>query len=281
MFRRRPRKQRHEAGAGEAGPALGAGAVVAAAARAGSRHKWRILAVSLVVCLVTAVVEIVVSDFVDRANLPLSLLADLSASGVTILGAVFLSGFLTRLIGETAAGGESVSVREVVRTLPWGRLVGADLLVALLVVIGLLALVIPGLVAINLFAVVGPVIEIENKPVIAALRRSAQLVRPHFWTVALLVTLPVAVASEIDTLAPHPSSWQAILAVVAVRGVGEALLEAAIGLVVVQLSYRLIALDRASQPSAGRRRRPGGGGPPGRGAARSPSRRRTGRAGPG
>jgi hypothetical protein len=130
--------------------------------------------------MVTAVVEIVVDEFVDRASLPLSLLADLSASGVSILGAVFLSGFVTRLVGGTDDGSESVSVREVLRTLPWARLVGADLMVALIVVAGLIALVIPGLVAINLFAVVGPVIEIENRPVIAALRRSAHLVRQHF-----------------------------------------------------------------------------------------------------
>jgi len=204
----------------------------------------------VVVCTVTAVVEIVVDEFVDRASLPLSLLADLSASGVSILGAVFLSGFATRLVGGTDDGSKSVSVRQVLRTLPWARLVGADLLVALLVVAGLIALVIPGLIAINLFAVVGPVIEIENKPVIAALRRSAHLVRPHFWAVVLLVTLPVAVAAEIDDIAPHPSSVRAILAILAIRGLGEALAETAIGLILVKLCYRLIALDRA--PAAAR-----------------------------
>jgi hypothetical protein len=200
--------------------------------------------------MVTAVVEIVVDEFVDRASLPLSLLADLSASGVSILGAVFLSGFVTRLVGGTDDGSDSVSVRQVLRTLPWARLVGADLLVVLIVVAGLIALVIPGLVAINLFAVVGPVIEIENRPVIASLRRSAHLVRPHFWTVALLVTLPVAVAAEIDDIAPHPSSVPAILAILAIRGLGEALAETAIGLILVKLCYRHIALDRP--PAAAR-----------------------------
>jgi hypothetical protein len=195
--------------------------------------------------MITAVAEIVVDDLVDRASLPLALLVDLSASAVSILGAVFLSGFLTRLVGEAEDGSESVSVRDVLRTLPWARLAGADLMVVLLVVIGLIALVIPGLVAITLFAVVGPVIEIENRPVIAALRRSAHLVRQHFWTVALLVTLPMAVASEIDSLAPHPSSVRAILATLAIRGLGEALIEAAIGLILVKLCYQLIALDRA------------------------------------
>jgi hypothetical protein len=232
-------------------PALPVRELVAAAARTGRRHVWRILAVAMVVSIVTALAEIAVDDLVDRANVPLSLLADLSASGVSLMGAVFLSGFLGKLVGEAEDGEESTSVRRVLRTLPWGRLVLADVLVVLLVVTGLIALVIPGLVAVNLFAVVGPVIEIENKPVIAALRRSAHLVRQHFWTVALLVTLPVAVASEIDSVAPDPVSLRAILEILAIRGLGEALAEAAIGLMLVKLCYRLIALDRTPVAAEG------------------------------
>jgi len=214
-------------------------------------------ALAVTAYIVTALAEIVVDDFVDRANVPLSFLADLSASGVSLLGPVFLSGFLGRLVGEADSKEGTTSVRRVLRTLPWGRLVLADVLVVLLVVIGLAALVIPGLVAISLFAVVGPVIEIENRPVIAALRRSAHLVRQHFWAVALLATLPVA--SEIDSVAPDPVNAGAILEILAVRELGEALAEAAIGLVLVELCYRLIALDR--QPAAAEREEPGEGPP--------------------
>jgi hypothetical protein len=223
---------------------LGAGAIVTAAARAGRRGGWRIVAVAVAVSIVTALAEIVVDDFADRVAVPLALLADLSASGVSLLGTVFLSGFLSRLV-RAEEGGESTSVRAVLRTLPWGRLVGADLLVILLVVAGLIALVIPGLAAVVLFAVAGPVIEIENRPVIAALRRSAHLVLRHFWAVALLVVLPLAATSAIDALAPGPGSVRAILVIVAIQGLGDALAEAAIGLILVELCYRLIALDRA------------------------------------
>jgi hypothetical protein len=171
---------------------------------------------------------------------------------VVLLGTVFLSGFLSRLVREVEGGSERASVRTVVRTLPWGRLIGADLLVGLLVVVGLIALVIPGLAAIVFFAVVGPVIEIENRPVIAALRRSAHLVRRHFWPVALLVVLPLAVATGIfDSVAPHPDSLWAVLEILAIRGLAEALVEAAIGLTLVELCYRLIAVDRVQEPGQG------------------------------
>ena len=141
------------------------------------------------------------------------------------------------------------------RTLPWFRLIRADILVAVLVVVGLIALVIPGLVAVNLFAVVGPVIEIENRPVIAALRRSAHLVRLQFWKVALLATLPVILASEIDSISPdHLTSAGAILEVLAIRGLAEAVVEAGIGLMLVELCYRLIALDRRQADAEGKER---------------------------
>ncbi len=239
-------------------------AVVAAAARAGRRDWWRILPVALVVCILTAVAENIVTDFVDRSNLPVSVAADLTASGVSLLGAIFLSGFLCRLAGGAKDRKETASVRTVFRTLAWRRLVSADLLVTSLVVIGLIALVIPGLIAANLFAVVGPVIDIEDQSVIGALRRSAHLVRRHFWTVALLVTLPVAVASEIEAVAPDWTSVKAALETILIRGLCQALIEAAIGLITVQVCYRLIALDRA--PSAVQGEEPGSevDGPPGR-----------------
>jgi len=118
--------------------------------------------VAVVVSVLTAAAEVVADVFADQTSLPLSLLTALSASGVVLLGTVFLSGFLSRLVREVEGGSERASVWTVLRTLPWGRLIGADLLVGLLVVVGLIALVIPGLAAIVFFAVVGPVIEIEN-----------------------------------------------------------------------------------------------------------------------
>lgn len=224
--------------------AVGIGAVVAAAARSGKRYWWRILPVSLAVSLITAVFEVAAAEYVDRTSISLSAVADISASGVSVLGAVFLSGFVCKLVGGTDEGNERTTVRSVLASLPWARLVGTDLLVALVVVVLLLVLVIPGLIAVNLLALAGPLIEIEHRRVLAALRRSAGLVRRHFWTVALLVTLPVALASEIDDAAPEAHTWPSLGENLAIRGLAEAVAEAAIALVLVKLCYRLIELDR-------------------------------------
>jgi hypothetical protein len=225
-------------------------AVLAGAARIGRRHWWRILTVAVTVSAVTTLAELLVDELVGQDDLPWSLIGDLTASGLSLLGAVFISGFLTKLVGHSQESDKKhrpdhgVSIRRVLATMPWGALIGADLLVALIVVVGLLLLVVPGLIAFNLLALAGPVIEVENRKIISSLRRSARLVRGHFWTVALLATLPVAAASEIEALAPNPHGLAEFLKVLAIRGLAEGIAEAIIGLILVQLSHRLMALDQ-------------------------------------
>lgn len=231
------------AGGKRARPPLPVREILAAAARAGWRDRWRVIAVAVVVSTVAALLEIVASDLIDRTNLPLAIVSDLSATSVSTLGAVFLSGFLCRIVGHTEHGHEHPSIRQVLASLPWVRLVLADLLVVLIVAVGVLLLVIPGLIAFTLLAVVAPVIEIEDRPVHVALRRSAHLVRPHFWWVALLATVPLAVMSEIESITPHGAELTVILEALAIRGLGDALIEAAIGLTLVALCYRLMELD--------------------------------------
>jgi hypothetical protein len=231
------------------------GGTIAAAVRAARRDPWRILAVSIVVSVVTALLDIVADDFVDKTNLPLVFVTGLSATGAATFGDVFLSGFLCRIVSDDVHGtraSQRASIRQVAADLPWRRLIGADLLVALLVIIGLAALIIPGLIVITLFAVVGPVIEIERRPVFSALRRSAGLARQHFWTVTLLGTLPLVLSYVLESQVPHPDRPGVILTFIAVRGVGEAVVQAATGLLLVELCYRLRAADlqRAEAASA-------------------------------
>lgn len=225
-------------------PPLPVREVIAAAARAGRRHLGVILAVAVVVSTASALAEILVDELIDRADTSASIAGDLSASAVSILGTVLLSGFLCRVVAETEHGQEPATVLQIVRQLPWWRLIRADFLVVVIVVIGVVALIIPGLVAFTLLAVIGPVIEIEGRKVYAALRRSVRLTRQRFWSVALLATLPVILASMVESFIPHPHDVAEILEVLAVQGIGEGLIEAAIGLILVELCFRLIALDR-------------------------------------
>lgn len=235
-------------------PVLGARAVFRAAGRTGRRHAPRIIVIAIGVACVASGTEIAAEHFAHDAGAAASVISGLAAAAIGMTGVVFLSGFLSQLTGQEGHGRPPATGREVLRRLPWRRLIVADLLVLLIVATGMLALVIPGLIATNLLVITGPVIEIEQRPVLRSLRRAAQLVRLHFWKVALIATLPVEVADELTAQAPAPDGVGSALTVVAIRGVAEGLLEAALGLVVAEVAYRLIEADRTH------------GGPPGRAA---------------
>jgi predicted secreted protein len=225
--------------------------LLAAVVRAARHDPWRILAVAIVISLVTVAADIAITNLIDHTNAPLVTAGEVISTALEVLGSVFLSGFLCRIVGAAEHGQERASIGQVVKSLPWSRLIRGDLLVVLIVVVGLILLVIPGLVAVTLLAIIGPVIEIEDKPVFAAVRRSAHLVRQKFWWVVLLATVPLAVVSELESLAPEPHSVSAALETLAIRGLGTSVLDALIGLVLVELAYQLIALD--SIPAAASR----------------------------
>ena len=240
----RQRGHRRQPGSGTALPAR---SIAAAVLRTGRRHAGRILVVSIAVSVLVTAVEIAVDHLLSHAGLAQALGGALGSSAVSLFGAVFLAGFLSRLVSAEHGTGQA-RLGEVLRSLPWGALIAADLLVALIVVLGFVLLIIPGLIALNLLVVVGPVIEIEDRRAWAGLRRSAQLVRPHFWKVALIGTLPVLVASGLESALPDPEGRAGILTALVARGIGEGVLEALVGLLLVELCYRLIAADRASRP---------------------------------
>ena len=179
---------------------------------------------------------------------------------MSLLGAVFLSGFLCRLVtvsehgrtehGKTGPEEERSRIRDVLRSLPWGSLILADLLVTLIVLIGLVALIVPGLIAITLLAVAGPVIELERQHAVAGLRRCVRLVRPHFWRVAAFGTVPLLVANGVIAALPDPSGPTDVVTTLIVRSIGEGVVEAAVGLILVELCFRLIAADHAAAAAA-------------------------------
>jgi hypothetical protein len=62
----------------------------------------------------------------------------------------------------------------------------------------LLLLIVPGVLFFTYFALTAPIVEIEDRGIRAAFRRSRKLVRGHFWTV-LAILLPVSAVIELLT----------------------------------------------------------------------------------
>src|SRR5215217_6153917 len=64
-----------------------------------------------------------------------------------------------------------------------GRLVGAGLLATLIIIIGFILIIVPGLIALTFLAVVAPAVVIDRVGVTDALRRSRALVSGNAWRV--------------------------------------------------------------------------------------------------
>jgi hypothetical protein len=244
-------------------PVLPAGEIYRAATRTAGRYPWRILAVSVAVAALSTLVEFGVAHLIDEGNWAEALFGSACLTGSSMLGSVFLSGVLGRLVGVAEHGQRDPRISTVLRALPWGPLILADLLMTLAFVVGALLLIIPGLIVLVLFIVAGPVIEIEHRRAVAGLRRSAQLVRPRFWKVALIAGLPLLVANGLESALPEPHGPEDIVTALIIRSVGEGVLEALIGLLLVEVCYRLIAAEHAGvatgltgRPWRNRRRAP-------------------------
>jgi hypothetical protein len=125
-----------------------------------------------------------------------ALLAAIVAQAVTsLIGEIFYSGAVAIALARGEES-EPPTFLTIARQLSYGRLIVVDLIVAAGTAIGLLALVVPGLVVLTWFALAGPIIELEGTGVRAALKRSRQLVRGHFWAV-FGVVLPISLGSEL------------------------------------------------------------------------------------
>ena len=136
-------------------------------------------------------------DSLDLASGPkvAAVIAAVGAITVTgLLGEVFYSGAVA--VSLTHAEHEQAPpLAAIARRLNYRRLVAVDLVYVLIVAVGLLALVVPGILAFVWFGLSGPVVEIEDRTVLGALVRSWKLVRGNFWTV-FFVLVPIEIAGD-------------------------------------------------------------------------------------
>jgi hypothetical protein len=160
--------------------------------------------------------------------------------GASSLGLTFYSGMLERLVGSVERNEPPQPIHQVVRTLPWVRLLLAELLLVIIGGIAAAAALLPGLVVDTLFALVGPLINLLDCRVFEALRRSVRLVAPHFVLVFAMITIPLAIEHEllilIKEIFPHEKTFLIFLTSFLLGDV----FGVAIGLVEVTLAERLV-----------------------------------------
>ncbi len=172
-----------------------------------------------------------------------------AATGISTLGSTFYAGMLDKLVGRAAHGHPKEPIRVILREVPYASLIVADLLLTVAELGGLLLFIVPGLVISTYLGLVGPVITIERLGPVAGLKRSAQIVRHHFWLVFFLSTIPVAVEHELVELVQSLVSEHSYARIFLERGVFGALVISVVGIIEVELAYELIQRHReASVP---------------------------------
>ncbi len=221
------------------------------------RHYGRVALVALVLFVPPQVLSVLLTD--ARASLEADpglvrglgyLLGLLLVVTVRLLGPVVYAGYLDEAVGHEYFKGHYVRFSTVLHTLPWGRLVVADVIVVVGTVIGLSLFVVPGIIWLTLFTLVGPVIVQEHHGVIDGFRRTLQLSRGAWRMVLLLVVLLLVVenvAHEVVHQALHDAAlWLQVLAL----WLTAAVIGGIVGLVEVSLASELMArsprADRAA-----------------------------------
>ena len=221
--------------------------VIGAALRTYRERFWRVAGTAFVVFGSVAVIDAVASVFViDHVSRPVGVAIASTAAGVfAMVGVVVYAGVLDKVVGAHLHGHPDLTVREIWSVLPLGRLVAADVLLAIATLVGLALFVVPGAVAFTLWSLVGPIITIEDRSVTSAFTRSWQLVRPRFWLTLCLVTLPLQVeqaalhAIQYTEVFDHP-----VLPAFLLNGLLGMVIGSVVGLVEVVLAYELIARTR-------------------------------------
>jgi hypothetical protein len=218
--------------------------VVGAALRTYRERFWRVAGTAFVVFGAVAAMDALATVLViDHVSLPIGAALASTASAVfSMVGVVVYAGILDKVVGAHLHGHPDLSVPEIWRALPLGRLVAADVVLALVTLAGLALFVVPGVVVFTMWSLVGPVITIEDRRVRSAFRRSWQLVGPHFWLTLCFVTAPLQVEQAVlhaihyTEIFEHP-----LVPAFLLNGLLGMVIGSVVGLVEVVLAYDLIS----------------------------------------
>jgi hypothetical protein len=192
--------------AGRASERLSLRLIVRKALATGRERFWAVMLPAAVLFVPLTLLETYVEHLADertRDSSPAGALVEvfsLAGTSGLLFGWVLYTGLLDAIVGAHHFGRPEEPLRHRLRNLPYVRLVGASIVLDMLVIIGSGLFVVPGLLALTLFGIVGPVIVIERRRVVGAFIRSARLSLPHISIAFGAIALPFLAEQAIEDL---------------------------------------------------------------------------------
>ncbi len=188
---------------------------------------------------ISAGIEISTEDSlaINVVSMPLALYGSLSHH--------FLSGLIEKLVGSERHGHPQPSLGEILHDLPWLRLLVADIASTVVIIAGLIALIIPGLLLAVWLTPLLVIVNLEGRSVWQSAVRSYHLVKGHFWRVFVVGFLALAIVEGFvavaGSIAEHFS--HSTTAEVLAHAIPATLLMPIAALPIVVLTFDLVALD--------------------------------------
>src|SRR5579862_2015335 len=141
-------------------------------------HAKHLLAIAFVIYVVAAIITAVLA-------LAGGTIGILLGSFVSVVAAFLLQATLVKAVQDVRDGRADLSIKETVNeAAPYIWTVAlASIMAAIAITIGLILIIVPGLYLITIWAVIIPVIVLEQSRVMASFGRSHQLVRGRGWHV--------------------------------------------------------------------------------------------------
>jgi hypothetical protein len=170
------------------------------------RHRARVLVGALACLVAPAVGAALLAELVLGDELPavLTALVGLAMTVLSAGGVVVFVGYLDLVVHRDWHGETVGSLGEVVLRLPLRRLLAADVLLVTMVAVGSAFLLVPGLVVMTWYGLVGSMIVTGGATSVRdGFALSRRIVRGHFLLVFSMVTVPLIIEHDIVLFAEH------------------------------------------------------------------------------
>lgn len=169
------------------------------------------------------------------------------AATMRLLGPVVFAGYLDEAVGAGYFHGHQRRMADVLRSLPWGRLLIADVVIMGGTAVLAAAFVIPGLGFYMLFGLVGPVLVQERGGLKASFTRTMRLSLTALPLIAILVLVPTLVELVLHEVVFRVLHGAGLGVELVVEWLLAAAVGGSIGVVEVALASELMARNPKSQ----------------------------------